>query len=118
MTRTNSYLLSIAAAQTSVSRVKKKLYISFNKGCERNALGSGYGNCFSPCMTSTLRMKWVLNLLAIVLTTTILYFGEPVFMPLAIAGVLALVFMPFCRWMERRGVGMVTSSILSGVIFM
>lgn len=78
----------------------------------------GYGNCSFPCMTSTLRMKWVLNLLAIVLTTIILYFGEPVFMPLAIAGVLALVFMPLCKWMERRGVGMVTSSILCGFLFM
>ena len=39
-------------------------------------------------------------------------------MPLAIAGVLALVFMPLCGWMDRRGVGMVTSSIICGVIFM
>jgi len=55
--------------------------------------------------------------LAIVLTTTILYFGKPVFMPLAIAGVLALVFMPFCRWMEKQGVGPVPAAIICGATF-
>src|ERR1700755_1854831 len=69
-------------------------------------------------MTAMPTVKWVYTLLAIVLTITILYFGEPVFMPLAIAGVLALVFMPLCRWMESRGVGIVTSSIIAGFLFM
>jgi len=55
--------------------------------------------------------------LAIVLTTTILYYGQPVFMPLAIAGVLALVFMPFCRWMEKQGINPVLAAIVCGVIF-
>ena len=68
-------------------------------------------------MTNRLPVKIVYTNLAIVLTTIILYFGKPVFMPLAIAGVLALVFMPFCRWMEKLGVGPVFAAIICGVIF-
>jgi predicted PurR-regulated permease PerM len=77
-----------------------------------------YGNCIPGYMTGKLPVKIVYINLAIVLTTAILYFGKPVFMPLAIAGVLALVFMPFARWMERHGTGMVTSSIICGTVFM
>ena len=68
-------------------------------------------------MTNKLPVKIVYTNLAIVLTTIILYFGKPVFMPLAVAGVLALVFMPFCRWLERQGIGPVFASILCGIIF-
>lgn len=68
-------------------------------------------------MTSPLLAKVVYTNLAIVLTITVLYFGKPLFMPLAIAGVLALLFMPFCRWLERQGVGMVTASIVCGTLF-
>jgi predicted PurR-regulated permease PerM len=38
-------------------------------------------------------------------------------MPLAVAGILALVFIPFCRWLEKHGMGMVISSIICGTIF-
>lgn len=68
-------------------------------------------------MTSPLLVKVVYTNLAIILTTTILYFGKPVFMPLAVAGILALVFIPFCRWLEKHGMGMVISSIICGTIF-
>jgi len=68
-------------------------------------------------MTSPLLVKVVYTNLAIILTTTVLYFGKPVFMPLAIAGVLALVFLPFCRWLEKNGMGMVASSIICGAVF-
>src|SRR5579872_5755477 len=69
-------------------------------------------------MTSKLPVRIVYTNLAIVLTTFILYFGKPVFMPLAIAGVLALVFMPLCRWLEKHGAGPVFASIVCGLIFM
>ncbi|HEY4209324.1 MAG TPA: AI-2E family transporter [Puia sp.] len=68
-------------------------------------------------MTNRLPVKIVYTNLAIVLTATILYFGRPVFMPLAIAGILALVFMPFCRWMEKQGVGPVFAAVICGIIF-
>jgi predicted PurR-regulated permease PerM len=68
-------------------------------------------------MNNRLAVKIVYANLAIVLTTIILYFGKPVFMPLAIAGVLALVFMPFCRWMEKKGANPVLAAIICGIIF-
>jgi predicted PurR-regulated permease PerM len=84
--------------------------------CEEKVQRSG--NCISGYMTNKLPVKIVYTNLAIVLTTLILYFGKPMFMPLAIAGVLALIFMPFCQWLEKHGTGRVTSSIVSGIIFM
>lgn len=38
-------------------------------------------------------------------------------MPLALAGVLALVLMPLCRWLESKGLGMVFSAIICGIAF-
>lgn len=56
-------------------------------------------------------------LLAIILSTLVLYFARPVFMPLALAGILALVFMRPSGWLERRGVPRLITAILSGVVF-
>lgn len=42
-------------------------------------------------------------LLAVILTTIVLYWARVVFMPLALAGMPALVFMRLCDWLERRG---------------
>jgi len=68
-------------------------------------------------MTDRLPVKIVYTNLAIVLTISILYFGKPVFMPLAIAGVIALVFMPLCNWIEKRGSAPVFAAVICGVIF-
>jgi predicted PurR-regulated permease PerM len=56
-------------------------------------------------------------LLAIILSTIVLYFARPVFMPLALAGILSLVFMRPCGWLERKGVPRVVTSVLSGILF-
>lgn len=56
-------------------------------------------------------------LLAIVLTAVVLYFARPVFMPLALAGMLALVFMRLCDWLERRGVPRLATALFCGVLF-
>jgi predicted PurR-regulated permease PerM len=32
-----------------------------------------------------------------------LYFGRPFFIPLAFGGLLAMLFLPLCRWLEMRG---------------
>lgn len=56
-------------------------------------------------------------LLAVILTSIVLYFARPIFMPLALAGILALVFMRPSGWFERRGVPRLVTAILSGVIF-
>ena len=56
-------------------------------------------------------------LLAIILTTIMLYCARAVFMPLALAGMLALVFKRFCDWLERRRAPRLVTAILCGVIF-
>src|SRR5579872_4555003 len=57
-------------------------------------------------------------LLAIILSSLVLYFGRPVFMPLALAGLLALVFMRPSRWLERRGAPRLVTALLSGLVFL
>jgi len=55
--------------------------------------------------------------LSIILTIAILYFAKPVLMPLAIAGMFALVFMPLTQWLERKGCHTVVASLLCGLLF-
>ena len=38
-------------------------------------------------------------------------------MPLAIAGMFALVFMPLCRWLEKRGCHTVVAALVCGLLF-
>jgi predicted PurR-regulated permease PerM len=61
--------------------------------------------------------KSVQILLFTVLFGVVLYLGKPLFMPLAIAGMLAMIFVPFCRWLERRGWGRTAASIFCGMLF-
>ncbi len=49
--------------------------------------------------------------------TGILYFTKLLFMPLAMAAVLALVFMPCCVWLESKGLAKSLASIVCGLIF-
>ena len=56
-------------------------------------------------------------LLAVILTSVLLYFGRPVFMPLAIAGMLSLVVLRPCAWLEKRGVPRPATALLSGIVF-
>jgi len=55
--------------------------------------------------------------LFILLSAAILYLGKPVFMPLAIAGMFALVLMPFCKWLEKKGCPTVVAAIICGLVF-
>ncbi|HET6252643.1 MAG TPA: AI-2E family transporter [Puia sp.] len=62
--------------------------------------------------------KKVINIqLVILLSAAILYFSKPVLMPLAIAGMFALVFMPVCRWLERRGCHTIVAALICGLLF-
>lgn len=56
-------------------------------------------------------------LLAVILTAMILYFGRPIFMPLALAGILALVFMRPSNWFERHHIPRIVTAIASGLVF-
>lgn len=53
----------------------------------------------------------------IILSAVILFFGKPVFMPLAIAGMLVLVFMPLCKRLEARGCSITVSALICGFVF-
>jgi predicted PurR-regulated permease PerM len=65
-----------------------------------------------------LETKKVINIqLFILLSAAILYFAKPVLMPLAIAGMFALVFMPACRWLERKGCHTVVAALICGLLF-
>jgi predicted PurR-regulated permease PerM len=56
-------------------------------------------------------------LLGLMLSLALLYFAKPLFMPLALAAMLALVFTPFCQWMEKAGVPSVVGAIVCGILF-
>jgi len=47
-----------------------------------------------------------------------LYFGKSILVPFAIAAVLATVFLPFCRWMERRRMPKAFAAFTSIVILL
>lgn len=62
-------------------------------------------------------IRYTVILLALMLTVTVLYVAKAVFMPLALAGMLAILFMPLCRWLERRRVPGVVAAIVCGLLF-
>ncbi len=68
-------------------------------------------------MQKPLLTRSVSVLLLFVLVTGILYFTKLLFMPLAMAAVLALVFMPCCVWLESKGMKKIFASIICGLIF-
>lgn len=56
-------------------------------------------------------------LLAVILTAIVLFFARPVFMPLALAGLLSLVVLRPCTWLEARGLSRLVTALLSGIFF-
>jgi predicted PurR-regulated permease PerM len=68
-------------------------------------------------MERPLIVKTVYALLAFVLITSILYFTKLLFMPLAMAGVLALVAMPLSDLLEKKGMNRVFASLICGLVF-
>jgi predicted PurR-regulated permease PerM len=63
--------------------------------------------------------RWI-RTTCILLTTTLclwlLYVAKAVFMPLALAGMLAVVFTPLCRWLERR-MPVIAAALVCGLVF-
>jgi len=68
-------------------------------------------------MQKTFLGKSIQILLFTVLLGAVFYIGKPLFMPLAIAGMLAMLFIPWCRWLERRGFSRGAASIFCGMAF-
>lgn len=52
-------------------------------------------------------------LLIVVLTVTILKFGKPFLVPLAFAGILAMLLLPVCQWLQKKGVNKAVATALS-----
>ncbi|HYJ38309.1 MAG TPA: AI-2E family transporter [Chitinophagaceae bacterium] len=42
-----------------------------------------------------------------------LYYGRPFFIPLAFGGLLSMLFLPICRWLESRGISRGLAALLS-----
>jgi predicted PurR-regulated permease PerM len=68
-------------------------------------------------MDNTSWIRYTVILLALMLTVTVLYVAKAVFMPLALAGMLAVVWMPLCKWLERKGVPTVLAALICGLSF-
>ncbi len=61
-------------------------------------------------------LKWPLLLLGIVLLFIILEYGQFIFMPLALAALLAMLLEPLCQQFERLKVGRVGGILLSMIL--
>ena len=64
-------------------------------------------------MTATYLNQTLRILLLFVLVFGILYFGAPVFIPLTFGAVLAMLLLPVCHWLQRRGLSNGFASALS-----
>ena len=67
-------------------------------------------------MQKELLSRTVQVLLLLVLSGTILYLAKPVLEPLAIASILALVFMPLCNWLEKKGISTTVAALICGLL--
>jgi len=65
-------------------------------------------------MQKQLLSRAVQILLLLALSGAILYLAKPVLEPLAIASILALVFMPFCNRLERKGMKKIIAALICG----
>jgi predicted PurR-regulated permease PerM len=52
-------------------------------------------------------------LIIIVLASVILKYGAPFLIPLAFAGILAMLLVPVCAWLEKKGINKAIATILS-----
>lgn len=67
-------------------------------------------------MPKQILVRSVYILLLVVLVVGILYLAKPLFMPLAIAALLAFVFLPCCKWLETKGCNRIVASIICGLL--
>ncbi len=67
-------------------------------------------------MQKSLLGKWVLILLSIFLFFSILIYAKVVLLPLALAGLLAILFMPLGKWLEKVGLNRALSSLLCVIV--
>jgi len=61
--------------------------------------------------------KTVNILLFLVLSVAILYFAKPLLAPLTVSAILAMLFLPIARWLERRGMQRILSALCCVICF-
>lgn len=61
--------------------------------------------------------KSVAVLLLFILSVGILYVGKELLVPLALAGILAMLLIPLCKWFEKKGLGRGGASLLCVLVF-
>lgn len=69
-------------------------------------------------MQRSLLVKWALILLIIVLSFTILITAKTALIPLTLAGLLAMLFIPFANWLERKRFNRPLAAIAAVFIFL
>lgn len=69
-------------------------------------------------MQKSLLIKWVLVLLLLFLSFTMLIYAKPILLPLTLAGLLAMLFMPLSSWLEKKHVSRGLSSLISVLVFL
>ncbi len=77
--------------------------LSYGKGEHQNIVNN-----------MTINLNSILKkLLVLVLTVAVLILAKGFLMPLVIGGILATLFLPFCSWMERIGLGRILAVFVS-----
>ncbi len=49
----------------------------------------------------------------IILTSLVLYFGRDILIPLSFAALISFVLYPWCKWMEKKGIGRMTAILIN-----
>ncbi len=68
-------------------------------------------------MQQTTLQQMVRLLLIIALIAGLLFYAKPFFVPFTFAAILAMLFYPFCKWMEIRGFSRGFGSLLCVLTF-
>jgi len=63
-------------------------------------------------------VKWALGLIIVFLSFSILIYAKSILLPLTLGGLLAMLFMPLCRWFERKGVKRAYASLFCIIVFL
>jgi predicted PurR-regulated permease PerM len=61
---------------------------------------------------NTLSTSFIKKMLLVFLVVAGLYIAKDFLIPFAIGGVLATLFLPFCKWMEKKNVPRIVASFI------
>jgi predicted PurR-regulated permease PerM len=75
-------------------------------------------SCIFFFMRKSSLFKWALVLIIVFLSFSILIYAKSILLPLTLGGLLAMLFMPLCRWFERKGVKRAYASLFCIIVFL